>query len=333
MAQGSNFYLGAGDFVQFIGDQDFDQEDEVLIVGRQFKAGSAKSGGVFLFTCSTIDNDSDQSLDMAQRLAHSKMDSTMPNITNATKFGVYSTIGDFNGDGVDDLIIGEPINHDCAYIIYGPLTQSDPQVGQKIEACDLNTYDPPPVSISGGTVSVIQSNNGNRFGEVVSMGGDIDNDGTDDLVVTDYRWSDTGNTNGRVLVYTGGMNAVYIEESDQAEYLSVEGEFGVEQIGRTAAIIPNLDGQVRDDLVIGGRHDGFGSGAVYIFNSPLGGSYLNSDADVTFTGDPSINENLGQKVFGVGDLDGNGLAELSVTTAVDNQGNPAKVYTLFNLMD
>ena len=40
---------------------------------------------------------------------------------------------------------------------------------------------------------------------------------------------------------------------------------------------------------------------------------------------------LGKK-FGVGDLDGNGLAELSVTTFVDNQGNPAKVY-LFNLMD
>ena len=85
--------------------------------------------------------------------------------------------------------------------------------------------------------------------------------------------------------------------------------------------------------MIGGRHNGFGSGAVYVFNSPLGGTYYNTDADVSLTGDPSINENLGQKIIGVGDLDGNGLSELTVTTDVDSQGNAVKVYTLFNLVD
>ena len=333
VAEGSNFFLSAGDHVQFIGDQDSDGVDEMLIVGRQFRAGSQKSGGIFLITSDTVQNDIDQTVTYGTT-GNAQQDGLFyADIAINTNFGFYSTTGDFNGDGMDDLVVGEPNVHDCVYIIYGPLTQSDPQIGQEIDACNLNTYISPPVSISGGTVSVIRSSNGTRFGEVVSMGGDIDNDGTDDLIITDYRWPNNGNLAGRVLVYTGRNQAIYIEEQDQAQYLSVVGEFGVERIGRSAAIIPDIDDQVGDDLVIGGRHNGFGSGAVYIFNSPLGGTYYNTDADVSLTGDPSINENLGKKIIGVGDLDGNGLSELSVTTDVDNQGNAVKVYTLFNLVD
>ncbi|NJO98095.1 MAG: hypothetical protein HC764_20600 [Pleurocapsa sp. CRU_1_2] len=83
--------------------------------------------------------------------------------------------GDFNGDGIDDLLVGasgaRQDNRGAAYVVYGKRNGFTAQV-------DLVNLS----SNAGMKIAGISSED--LFGSAISSGGDINGDGADDLVVT-----------------------------------------------------------------------------------------------------------------------------------------------------
>ena len=109
-------------------------------------------------------------------------------------------IGDVNGDGVDDFIIGAA-NADGAatdageaYVIFGK------QSGSTFSSFIL----PPSSAAEGFTINGIDLND--SAGRVVGGLGDVNEDGIDDFIVTAPNADPVGSTSGEVYVVFGGQN-------------------------------------------------------------------------------------------------------------------------------
>ncbi|MCP3937755.1 MAG: hypothetical protein GY708_20580, partial [Actinomycetia bacterium] len=108
--------------------------------------------------------------------------------------------------------------------------------------------------------------------------------------------------------------------------------------GRSAASIGDLDGDGIVDVAVGATGDddgGSGRGAVYVL-------FLNADGTVKaeqkisstaggFTGSLDDSDWFGESVAGVGDVDGDGIVDVAVGVAGDDDGGSARgaVYVLF----
>ncbi len=96
--------------------------------------------------------------------------------------GSVKTAGDINNDGYEDIIVGAS-NLGAAYVIYGGPTLPDIDL-------NLTTLDP------ATTGFMIRGKSGESLGSAVSIAGDINNDGFDDIII--------GDAQGTVYVIYGG---------------------------------------------------------------------------------------------------------------------------------
>ncbi len=91
-------------------------------------------------------------------------------INPGDSLGNAVTVGDFNGDGIDDLFMGANTAGET-YIIFGKQDGFTPQV-------DLANLNP-----NAGT-KIVGVSSDDLLGSALSSGGDINNDGADDLIVS-----------------------------------------------------------------------------------------------------------------------------------------------------
>ncbi|MBF0309126.1 MAG: FG-GAP repeat protein [Magnetococcales bacterium] len=162
-----------------------------------------------------------------------------------------SGAGDFNGDGLEDLVIGDPgasANVGASYILFGSKTS----LGASF---DLNTLD----GTKGFLISDFKSD---QFGFSVSGGGDLNGDGFDDLVIG-ARSASGNNGNAYVLfghsMYpVGDVSANTQTGTGSDEYLlggngkdAISGEGGSDiLVGRLGH--DTLDGGAGSDILLGG---------------------------------------------------------------------------------
>ena len=147
---------------------------------------------------------------------------------------------------------------------------------------------------------------GESFGMGVSLGGDLDGDGRDDVVVG-------ANQHSSALAATG---AVYVLPDGGARGLDGaavwEGETSTDYVGAELLSDRDLDGDGLADLLVGVRSAGgedFTGGAVYLVRGPaLDGGSL-AAADLRITGGQS-GLSLGYDVRTAADLTGDGAADL-----------------------
>jgi hypothetical protein len=197
--------------------------------------------------------------------------------------------GDLNGDGYDDLAIGDPSSEvggtqsGSAYVYFGgasPDTSAD-------------------WGASGGPY--------NSFGYSVDGAGDMNGDGYGDLVVGVPRGGLGG---GAVQVYHGGP--VF----DALVDWKAEGDVVYRHLGVSVAGAGDLNGDGYDDLVTGA--DGFSTahlvGMAYVY---FGGLAADHEADVRFAG-TAVDDRFGASVAGAGNVAGNGLPDVLVGA----YGNP-----------
>jgi signal transduction histidine kinase len=203
---------------------------------------------------------------------------------------------DINGDGVLDLLVGAPeADHGsggegAAMLFLGPLRAPHPS----------------PSWVVYGT----QSQGG--FGFRVLCAKDLSGDGIGDIVIAAPQTGDQVKGAGRVSVFFGSTQPM----SEHPDWVW-EGEYPREGLGRSMACADlNRDGV--DDLLLGapgnGEREGV-SGRVIAFLGPLNASKKRPDWESSGAHEAS---GFGHQVAVVGDMNGDGHAEVAVSAPYAN---------------
>ncbi len=232
--------------------------------------------------------------------------------------GISVTMGDLNGDGYADVIMGaHRVNTHfrltgAVYVYFGSSTPDN--------VADL--------TLTGQNFS-------DGFGSVVSSGFDLNDDGFDDFAVGSRQFDEPGtdNTNnrGRVYVYFGGPDVGGNPTVDDVPDLILDGNAAQETFGGTIAGGFDFNADGIDDLAVGGPladrpasvggsvRTGAGRVAVY-----YGGAAVDALPDVELFGDVT-DEHFGLGISGAGDMDGDGFDELAVGSPAFGAGGTPSI--------
>jgi len=262
-------------------------------------------------------------------------DFTFSNIKPDDFFGHdIELIGDLDGDGVTDIVVGVPYDNDganSAGAVYILFLNSDGTVksSQKISSSEgnfrekLEAYD--------------------AFGRSVANLGDFDGDGITDIVVGAYHDDDGGYNTGAVYILF--LNSDGTVKSSQ-KISSSEGNFkGVidsgDCWGNAITVLNDFDGDGVTDIAVG-AHKNYSPGSEMKRVGAVHILFLNSDGTVkssqeisdtkgNFKGIIKDNNVFGIDLTNLNDLDGDGITDIAVGAFGDNDGanSAGAVYILF----
>lgn len=200
-------------------------------------------------------------------------------------------IGDVNGDGYDDFLIGafrfpEIASYGKAYLYFG-----GPSLD---EVADL----------------VIPAPAGNTawFGVSVASAGDFNGDSYPDFIVG----AQQSGTEGKAFIFHGGPSL------DATPDLTLVGETtgALTAFGQSVAPAGDVNGDGFGDVIVGAPLYGNRPGRAYVF---FGGAAPDAVPDRVFTG-AVFNEQLGSVVGGAGDLNGDGHPDVFASAPGNSTG-------------
>ena len=240
-----------------------------------------------------------------------------PGLSNFDSFGSSVTsIGDLDGDGVVDLVVGAK-GGDAIYVL----------------RMNANGTVKSSTKIASGTNGITS---GTFFGSSVASIGDVDGDGVPDLAVG-ARNDATGQI-GAGAVYVLRMNADGTVKSSTKIASGLNGGPTLannDQFGASVASLGDLDGDGVTDLAVGAINDssaGTQRGVVYVLRLNADGTVKGSTKIASSTnGGPALAnfDVFGSSVASIGDLDGDGVTDLAVGARGDSAGaNRGAVYVL-----
>lgn len=151
--------------------------------------------------------------------------------------------GDFNGDGLDDVIIGAPSNFEGAligkaYVLFG----TDQTFAAPLDLADFDADD--GVLLTG-------FDTGDNFGAEVSGAGDLNQDGFDDVIVG-APLADNGQTGAAFVFFgaasastagpVGGVGSVFFEDVDLSDTHTVSDDAVIDDIDFTFDLLTDSTG-------------------------------------------------------------------------------------------
>jgi hypothetical protein len=206
--------------------------------------------------------------------------------------------GDLDGDGYSDVVAGAPGASYAGHAVYVWLGS--------VDGLDLATEHKITSSFGVG---------GSGFGQAVSIGGDLDGDGHDDLVVgapTDSTMASNAGASHLFLGSSGG-----IDTSSEVRLRALDAQADA-LFGTTVALFGDANGDGMAELAVGAYNDDFGTGAVYLYQGAAGATTSADGAKLR--ADPSdYYEYYSLGLSGGGDIDGDGTADLLVGAPYDGR--------------
>jgi hypothetical protein len=205
--------------------------------------------------------------------------------------------GDFDGDGLGDIAIGDAIEGKggAVYVVYGPVSGSVP--------------------LSDADVKILSNGSSESFGNSVSNGGDTNGDGLADLLVgVPYS---NANESGEVALLQSPMKSGAAADFTVATFIGTDANA---EVGRSVAGGWDVDGDGTGDVLIGSPSWGGGRGAAYLLSGPFSGTIdLQSTAQRWWIGPDDLDTRVGDNVaFGGTALEGGGQAILLPSPRADD---------------
>ena len=270
--------------------------------------------------------DSDGSVNSAKELQDNTANA--PTLRNSDQFGVSCAgIGDLDEDGVEDIAVGA-FKDDAGG---GTDTGGSNRGAVHILFMKSNGSIKDTAEINDNTANGPELGNGYWFGREVANIGDVNGDGIDDLAAGTILDPGGGNARGAVHIMfldRDGSVKETVEIDDTTENgpeLDDTDRFGssIDQIG-------DIDGNGVNDLVVGAyRDDGTetsNSGSAFILFMKANGvvkSTVKIDESSVNGPDLDDNDQFGQAISAIGDVDGNGVNDFIVggKDQTDTDGN------------
>lgn len=324
-----------GSDVSYIGDVNNDLIDDIMIGALTADNNGSSSGAVYVvFGRSAFPG----SIDIG---ALDGTDGFMFNAPSAgMRLGAVSSAGDFNHDGINDMLMGAYYASPNAisfageaYLVYGQDT-----IGSGINfpaTFELS-------SIDSSTGIVFQGSNENdKFGQTLTYAGDVNHDGIDDVAINAP--SDDTNASGSGAVYviygtaTTYDTPINIYDIDGSNGFVMYGENANDGAGSELAFGGDFNGDGKDDLIIGAPDadtPGTNYGSVYFLYGwdlpfPAAFDMDNLDNSNGFILEGNDNwDRTGSAVSNAGDFNGDGVSDL-VVGVNGNDFNGASDGTVF----
>jgi len=291
---GQNAYDWFGYSVANAGDVNGDGFDDIIIGAPNHDAIASNAGRAYIFYGGAIVNNVPDVILIAE------------NVINGYFGHSVAGIGDFNGDGFDDVAVGAPgtdfggTDVGTIYIFLG----GNPMNGN---------YN----FLSDGSLA------GERLGSSISGAGDVNGDGYADLIAgAPNNSSSTGLAN---IYYGSAAPSPYL-----APDLILTGQTTFDYFGYSVSTSGDVNGDGYSDVIVGayGNDAGgtdFGSAFIY-----YGGSPMNNIADVILTGE-AADDRFGYSVSIAGDVNDDGYSDVIIGAYGNDAGgsNAGRAYIYF----
>lgn len=189
-------------------------------------------------------------------------------------------LGDVDGDTVPDFAAGAPY------------------AGPGFGTGEVHVYsgaDGLPVAALDG--QLVGPQGGGFLGSSLAPAGDVDGDAVPDILVGAPSLATASGLPGYVVVFSGATGAVLFR---------VDGVSSNERFGDAVASVGDVDGDDVPDVLIGAPGGtGIFAGSVRLHSGATGNLIRRHDPE-------TANENLGESVAGLGDVDGDGVGDYTV---------------------
>jgi hypothetical protein len=288
----------AGWSVACAGDVNNDGYEDVLVGAPKNSTSNPDAGAVHLVYGPIVGN-----LD----LLHDADASFLGEEGSDLAGGSVAGIGDINGDGYDDMMMGATYNKGtigngagAAYIVYGPV----------YGYLNLAYAD---AKLAGTEI--------NAFARNVAAVGDVNGDGNVDVLVGAHGVDAGGTDRGSAYLFYGPVTGSYgLASADSI----VIGDKNEDWLGISVSGAGDVNNDGYMDILIGAPQadiTGTNSGAAYLFYGPVStGNLSANDADAIFAGE-AAGDNAGWAVSGGGDVNGDGVDDLLIGARYESTGN------------